>query len=141
MDTWMGDAAFRSYAVCSTILGIKLLAAASYTTIQRFRTRVFLSEEDARTLGGEVGEHPAVTRAIHVHRNDLENIPLFWIVGLIFVLDGASPAATAGWCWTFTASRLAHWAVYLAALQPWRAITYTVGYVAILGMAVQILIP
>ena len=140
MDTLMNDAAFRTYALCSAILAIKMLLAANYTTFQRFRTRIFLSEEDARTLGGEVGEHPAVTRATNVHRNDLENIPVFWAVGLIFVVDGASPAAAAAWCWTFTASRLAHWAMYLAGLQPWRAIAYTVGYLATLGMAVQIVL-
>ena len=140
MDTLMNDPAFRTYALCSAILAIKMLAAASYTTFQRFRTRTYLSDEDARTLGGEVGTHPAVTRAMNIHRNDLENIPLFWAVGLIFVLDGASPGAAAAWCWTFTASRLAHWAVYLAGLQPWRAIAYTVGYGAVLGMAVQIIL-
>lgn len=140
MDTWIGDPAFRTYALCSAILAIKMLVAGNYTTFQRFRTRVFLSEEDARTLGGEVGDHPSVLRAMNVHRNDLENIPVFWAVGLIFVLDGASADATAAWCWTFTASRLVHWAVYLVGLQPWRAIAYTVGYLATLGMAVQIVL-
>jgi len=139
MDTWMNDPAFRTYAVCSTILAIKMLLDANYTTFQRFRTKVYLSDEDVRTLGGTVGEHPAVTRAMNVHRNDLENIPVFWIVGLLFVLDGASPGAAAAWCWTFTAARLAHWAAYLAGLQPWRAIAYMVGFAATLGMAVQVL--
>jgi len=139
MEAGMNDAAFHTYALCSAILAIKMLAIASYTTYQRFRTRVFLSEEDARTLGGEVGDHPSVTRARNVHRNDLENIPVFWAVGLIFVLDGASAGAAAAWCWTFTVSRLVHSVVYLAGLQPWRAIAYMVGYVATLGMAVQII--
>jgi glutathione S-transferase len=134
------DPAFQTYAVCSAILAIKMLLAGNYTTVQRFRSKTFLSEEDVRLSGGVVGEHPAVARALNIQRNDLENIPLFWIVGLIYVLDGASPGAAAAYCWTFTVSRLVHWFVYLAGLQPWRAIAYTVGYLAILGMAAQIIL-
>ena len=74
-----------------------------------------------------------------MQRNDGENIPLFWAVGLVFVLGGASASGAWWYCWTFTIARLLHWVAYLNHLQPWRAIFYGIGYAAILGMSLQII--
>ena len=142
MDALMGNPAFQTYAVCSAILAIKMLLTGNYTTLVRMRNKGFVNTEDANAFGGTPSEqeHPAVAHALRIQRNDLENIPLFWAVGLIFVLDGASASAAAIYCWTFTIARLVHWFVYLNHMQPWRAISYFVGYLCILGMAVQILL-
>jgi uncharacterized MAPEG superfamily protein len=141
MDALFSNAAFHSYAVCSAILAIKMLLTGNYTTYARMSNKAYVNPEDAKQLGGKYDEHehPAVAHALRIQRNDLENIPLFFAIGLIFVLDGASPNASAAYCWTFTIARLAHWIAYLNHLQPWRAILYFVGYLAILGMAVQII--
>ena len=142
MDVLIGNPAFQTYAVCSAILAIKMLLTGNYTTLMRMRNKGFVNAEDAKAFGGTESdqEHPAVAHALRIQRNDLENIPLFWAVGLVFVLDGASASAAAAYCWTFTIARLVHWFVYLNHLQPWRAISYFVGYLCILGMAVQILL-
>lgn len=142
MDVLIDNPAFHTYAVCSAILAIKMLLTGNYTTMQRMRNKAFVNEEDAKTLGGQAKpeEHPAVAHALRIQRNDLENIPLFFVIGLIYVLDGASASGAAAYCWTFTIARLVHWTVYLNHLQPWRAICYFTGYLCILGMAVQILI-
>lgn len=142
MDELMANPAFRTYAVCAAILAIKMLLTGNYTTLTRMRTKGFVNAEDAKAFGGTPNEqeHPAVAHALRIQRNDLENIPLFWAVGLVFVLDGASPAGAWWYCWTFTVARLLHWAAYLNHLQPWRALLYFVGYLCILGMAVQIIL-
>ncbi len=139
MEQLINNPAFQTYALCSAILAIKMLLDGNYTTLQRFRTKTYLTEEDTRQLGGTVGDNPNVARAMNIHRNDMENIPVFWIVALIYVLQGASPGAAAAYCWTFTIARLVHWAAYINELQPFRAIAYFVGYLATLGMAVQII--
>jgi glutathione S-transferase len=141
MSDLVSNPAFRTYAVCSAILAIKMLLTGNYTTLMRMRNRGFVNPEDAVAFGGAPSEqeHPAVAHALRIQRNDLENIPLFWIVGLIFVLSGSSASAAWWYCWTFTIARLVHWVVYLNHLQPWRALAYFVGYLAILGMAVQII--
>jgi uncharacterized MAPEG superfamily protein len=133
--------AFHTYAICSAILAIKMLLTGTYTTLTRMRNKGFVNPEDAAAFGGTPSEqeHPAVAHALRIQRNDLENIPLFWIMGLIFVLSGASASAAWWYCWTFTVARLAHWIVYLNHLQPWRALFYFVGYLCILGMAIQII--
>lgn len=142
MDELLGNPAFRTYAVCSAILAIKMLLTGNYTTMQRMRTKGFVNPEDAAAFGGTPSEqeHPAVAHALRIQRNDLENIPLFWAIGLVFVLSGASASAAVWYCWTFTIARLVHWVVYLNHLQPWRALCYFVGYLCILGMAVQIIV-
>ena len=140
MQELMNNEAFHSYAVCSAILALKMLLAGNYTSIQRTRNKGFVNEEDARMFGGDARptEHPAVAHALAIQRNDLENIPLFFAIGLIFVLNGANAHAAWWYGWTFTFSRLAHWVAYLNHLQPWRAIFYLVGYLCIFGMSFQI---
>ena len=142
MNELLNNAAFQTYATCSAILAIKMLLTGSYTSVQRMRTKSFVNSEDAKAFQGNFGEqeHPVVAHALRIQRNDLENIPLFFVIGLIYVLDGASASASAAYCWTFTIARLLHWIVYLNHLQPWRAICYFVGYLSILGMAVQIIL-
>ena len=142
MNELLNNAAFQTYATCSAILAIKMLLTGTYTSAQRMRTKSFVNSEDAKAFQGNFGEqeHPVVAHALRIQRNDLENIPLFFVIGLIYVLDGASASAAAAYCWTFTIARLLHWIVYLNHLQPWRAICYFVGYLSILGMAVQIIL-
>ena len=137
----MANPAFRTYAVCASILAIKMLLTGNYTAMMRVRNKGFVNPEDAASFGGATSEqeHPAVAHALRIQRNDLENIPLFWAVGLLFVLNGASPSAAWWYCWTFTLARLGHWVAYLNHLQPWRAIFYGLGYACILGMAIQII--
>jgi uncharacterized MAPEG superfamily protein len=140
MQELLNNEGFHSYAVCSAILAMKMLFTGNYTTVQRMRNKGYVNDEDAKTFGGtaEGIEHPAVAHALRIQRNDLENIPLFFAIGLIFCLNGASPTAMYWYSWTFTLSRLAHWVAYMNHLQPWRAIFYFVGYLCILGMSVQI---
>ena len=141
MEGLMNTPAFHTYAVCSAILAIKMLLTGNYTTYQRMRNKAYVNEEDAKALGGTASqqEHPAVAHALRIQRNDGENIPLFFVIGLVYVLGGASAFAASVYCWTFTIARLVHWVAYLNHLQPWRAICYFVGYLCIVGMAVQIL--
>lgn len=141
MTQLMNDPAFRTYAVCAAILAVKMLLTGNYTSMMRMRHKAFVNDEDAANFGGKASEleHPAVAHALRIQRNDLENIPLFFAIGLVFVLGGASASAAWWYCWTFTIARLLHWVAYLNHLQPWRAICYFLGYACILGMAVQIL--
>jgi glutathione S-transferase len=140
MEGLIDNPAFQTYAMCSAILAVKMLLTGNYTSLQRMRNKGYVNEEDARAFGGAPSqqEHPAVAHALRIQRNDGENIPLFFAIGLIYVLSGASAFGAAVYCWTFTIARLVHWAFYLNHLQPWRALSYFAGYLCILGMAVQI---
>jgi uncharacterized MAPEG superfamily protein len=141
MTDLVNDPAFRSYAVCSAILAVKMLLSGSYTTMMRLGNKGFVNAEDAKAFGAPGSselEHPAVAHALRIQRNDGENIPLFFAIGLVYVLNGASPFGAAVYSWTFTIARVLHTIAYTYHLQPWRALCYGVGYACIVGMAVQI---
>jgi len=140
MNELMTNPAFHTYAVCASILAVKMLLTGNYTSIIRMRNKGFVNEEDAKSFGGKATEqeHPAVAHALRIQRNDGENIPLFFAIGLLYVLDGASATGAWWYCWTFTIARLVHWVAYLNHLQPWRAICYFIGYLCIIGMVVHI---
>ena len=143
IDYFIAHPSFRTYALCAAILGLKMLLSAIYTGVQRQRHQGYINSEDARAFGrtgarAGTEEAPAVAHALRIQRNDLENIPLFFAIGLTYVLAGASPIGAVVFCWTFTLARIAHTIAYTWNLQPWRAIFYGVGTLAILGMIVHI---
>src|SRR5262245_66300634 len=105
MTDLVNDPAFRSYAVCSAILAVKMLLSGTYTSVMRIRNKGFVNPEDATAFGAASSsevEHPAVAHALRIQRNDGENIPLFFAIGLVYVLNGASPFGAAVYSWPFT---------------------------------------
>ena len=144
MDTLMDNPAFRTYAVCASILAIKMIYSAVYTSTMRFKTKGFVNEEDARAAGdpsvkASATETPEVAHALRIQRNDGENILPFFAIGLIYVLSGATTGGATAYLWTFTIARIVHTIVYTMQLQPWRAISFGVGVLCMVGMSVQII--
>ena len=145
MDAMLSDPAFRTYAICVSILAFKMLLSAFYTGSRRQRHQTYINAEDARTFGrqgttsAEV-DSAEVAHALRIQRNDLENIPTFFAVGLVYVLSGASPLGATAYFWTFTVARLVHTVAYMRRIQPLRAICYGVGALCVVGMIVQILL-
>jgi len=145
IDYFLAHPSFRTYALCAAILGLKMLFSAIYTGVQRQRNQGYINPEDARTFGSAGAragsqEAPAVAHALRIQRNDLENIPLFFAIGLVYIFCRASPLSTIVLCWTFTLARIAHTIAYTWNLQPWRAIFYGIGTLALLGMIVHIIL-
>jgi len=144
METLALNPAFRTYALCSAILALKMLFSAVYTGSRRQKDQGYINAEDARVFGNTGAaasrdEAPAVAHALRIQRNDLENIPAFFAIALIYVLLGATARGAAAYCWTFTLARVAHTILYTNNIQPWRAISYGVGALSMLGMLVQII--
>jgi uncharacterized MAPEG superfamily protein len=141
MEGLMNNAAFQVYAACSAILVLKMFAVTIATGIARTRTKATTNPEDAPMLGYTVrsDEPPEVQRVHRLHRNDMENIPAFFAIGLIYVLIGASAVAAQAYFITFTVARILHTVTYLAHLQPWRTITFTIGFLCMLGISIQVL--
>jgi len=145
VDTIWGNPAFRTYAICTAILVVKMIFSAVYTGSRRQAHQAYINSEDASVFGGDgVGsaevEAPAVAHALRIERNDLANIPAFWAIGLVYVLAGASATGAAIYFWTFTIARIVHTVMYMNHMQPWRAVSFGVGALATLGMCVSVLI-
>lgn len=145
MDTLMNDPAFRTYALCSAILAFKMILSAFYTTAMRFSSQGYANPEDARAFGppgtqAPPLDPPTVAHALRIQRNDGENIPAFFAIGLLYVLTGASSLGATAYFWTFTVARIAHTIVYMMRLQPWRAISFGIGVLCMLGMITHIIL-
>ena len=145
MEELAQNPAFQTYALCSSILALKLFWSSVYSGIQRQRNQGYTNPEDARVFAaGAVEaaplEAPAVAHALRIQRNDGENLPAFFAIGLIFVLSGASPGSAAAYLWTFTIARLLHTFFYTNQMQPWRALAFGAGALSVIGMSVQTII-
>jgi len=145
MDAFLASPAFHIYALCSAILGVKMLASAIYTATRRQKVGGFINPEDAERFGQpgievKLEEAPEVARALRIQRNDLENIPLFFAIGLIYVLTGASAFGTTVLCGLFTLARVIHTIVYAKGMQPARAICFVTGTSCILIMIFRIVV-
>ncbi len=144
MDTLLANPAFETYAFCSAILAFKMLFSAIYTGTRRSRHQGYINAEDAAVFGpagaaASDQETPEVAHALRIQRNDLESIPLFFAIGLLFVLTGASPWGAWIFCWTYTLARIAHTYFYINRMQPGRAISFVIGASATALMALRVL--
>jgi len=137
----LSNPVFVSYAFYGVIVLLKMLALALLTSIKRFGHGVFANPEDAKVMGVQTKVADSVERVRRNHLNDLENIPAFLFLGLLYVAIQPNPA-TALWHFrVFAGSRILHTFVYqLAIPQPSRALSYTVGFFVCVSMGVQILL-
>jgi uncharacterized MAPEG superfamily protein len=108
----------------------------------------FVNPEDAKAgpanpkpRPGQLDLSDDVDRSRRIHRNDLENIPAFLAIGLLFVLINP-PLAAAQWLmYGFVVARLAHTIAYSTAQRhEVRAIFYSVGSLIVIAMAVWVLV-
>lgn len=121
--------AVESYVVYSGILALKVLLMAPLTGRQRFTKKVFANEEDAKRGGKVKLDDPDVERVRRAHLNDLENIPVFWVLGALYLTTNPNPE-TATWLFrVFTAGRVLHTIVYAVKPlpQPSRALAFGVS--------------
>lgn len=127
----------HAYTVCVLILFLKMLAISCYQGYFRLRYLAFNNDEDAgffkRTLSPD--ELPHVQRAAKAWANDLENIPLFFVLGALAVALNTPSEAAVGIFYVFTSARLLHTLMYLNRLQTWRTIAYGVAVICLLLLA------
>src|SRR5262249_16852080 len=119
---------------------INMLFKATLIGVLRNVRGVHISPEDYRLLGRPVRPpDELIERTRRAHQNDVENILPFFGFVLLFALSGISATVAQRLIAVFTASRLFHTVFYLAALQPWRSLIYTIGAVDLGVMAVLLL--
>ncbi len=129
--------AFQAYAVMIIILSLNMLVLWGYSGAVRGKSKTTPNPEDARR-GASVleAEPPEVARVLRAHRNATANIVPFALLGLVYVLAGASGAAAEALFGAFTLARLAHSWAYLGGRQPWRTIFFGLGAATTLVLVV-----
>ena len=134
--TAINPEAFKLYAICSALLALNLIVLSGLTGVTRGKHKSPANPEDAgKPVDSEyTADHPAVVRVRRAHQNALENIPVFWALGLLYTLGGASPFGAKVYFITFTAARFIHSICHLKGIQPFRSIAFGVGLLCLLGM-------
>ncbi len=128
------------YAFCVILLFLKMLAISCYQGFHRINNKAFKNTEDANFVSVKVRPEdlPLVVRASQAWANDLENIPVFWVLGaLCIALNLNSDFIVWVFC-IFTIARFTHTVTYLSAIQPWRSISYAVGIICLILLAIKI---
>ena len=133
----------KAYAITVVLLFFKMFANSGVQAYHRIGKKAFAIPEDARIFGKTEPlpqELPEVQRAAAVWRNDLENIPIFLFLALVFVLVSPEASDASTYFGVFVVARVLHTIFYLNAMQPWRFLAFLVGSLTSLGLAVRILI-
>ncbi|MGH7924059.1 MAG: MAPEG family protein [Candidatus Binatus sp.] len=133
---------YQFYALVTVILFFKMFAISVVQGVGRVSTKTFVTPEDAAFFAHTApaqDEAPIVKRAANVWRNDLENIPIFLFLGLIYVTLGCWPQGAFIYFTIFVVARILHTITFLLGLQPWRTIFFTIGVAICFILAVQIL--
>ncbi|MCY1161891.1 MAPEG family protein [compost metagenome] len=142
MDHDCMDNLLYVYALCSILLFIKMFAISCYQGFYRIKNKAFKNIEDARFVKvvAHSQELPQVIRANQAWLNDLENIPVFWVLGGLCIILNTSYELTMWLFYIFTIARVVHTITYLGGIQPWRTVSYTIGVICLFIMVIKVVI-
>jgi uncharacterized MAPEG superfamily protein len=130
---------YQFYALITVILFFKMVSISLVQGVGRVSTKTFVTPEDAEFFPPAQEEAPIVKRAMNAWRNDLENIPIFLFLGLIYVTLGLWPEGAFIYFSIFVVARILHTIAFLNGLQPWRTIFFTFGMAVCIILSIQIL--
>lgn len=138
-----GNAVFEGFAFYAAVLILKMMLMSFLTSIQRFRKKAFANPEDTVAHGVDVKQDDEdVERVRRAHLNDLENIPIFLLTGVLFVLSDPDLVFALMLFRLYTLTRIIHTIVYAIYVvrQPARGIAYLVGLVINIIMIIFVFI-
>ncbi|XP_027041694.1 microsomal glutathione S-transferase 1-like isoform X3 [Pocillopora damicornis] len=135
----MDDRFLAAYLFYGAMVMLKTWVMSFLTSRHRIGNKALPSPEDyGKDNTKPVPVNPDVERVRRAHLNDLENIPIFMIVALLYGLSG-EPVARGIWCLRiFTGARFLHTIAYLNGISVPRALGFLSGSVctAVLGFSV-----
>ncbi|PFG62460.1 glutathione S-transferase [Thioclava sp. ES.031] len=145
----MQNPVLATYVIAAALMVLKVMGQGWMTVYRMLKSNSGLaSPEDLRP--GLINRAPDpsqlalndyVDRSRRMHRNDLENIPAFWVAGFLFVLIDPALWLAQTLLYGFVIARLAHfWAYATAQSHEIRATFYTVGSLIVIYMAAHTLV-
>ncbi|XP_076676115.1 microsomal glutathione S-transferase 1 [Andrena cerasifolii] len=121
---------FKVFGFWGSILALKLLAMAPLTARYRFAKKIFINPDDLTFAkkGTVTNNDPDIERVRRAHLNDLENIPIWYIVTALWLTTGPSAWLAGILIKGFVFARITHTLVYaIYPMQPHRALGFFVG--------------
>lgn len=145
----MENPVFVSYMVAAAIMVIKIMGQGWMTVYRMLKSNSGLASPEDLQIGlinkspdpTQLDLNDYVDRSRRMHRNDLENIPAFLAIGLLFVITGPSYMFANIMMFGFVGARLVHALAYATAQShEVRATLYTIASVIVMVMAVEVLL-
>jgi len=133
---------------CAGTLALNMVIKAPLTGFYRLYTKSFITFEDALdAAGGDeekakkmMSENDDVERYRRAHLNDLENIPIFLLVALFYLVTGPSTSMANCHFIAFTASRILHTVAYVGLKSSAiRGLGFLIGTIVLMSMISQII--
>ena len=139
---------FVTYAIAAALGVLKVMGQGWMTVYRMLKVGSgYASPEDLQA--GMINRNPSpeqlevndyVDRSRRMHRNDLENIPGFWVAGLLFVLVAPPLWLAQVLMYGFVAARTLHALAYATKqTHEVRATFYTVGSLIVIYMGAHVL--
>lgn len=143
-----GNPVFDTYVIASALMVLKVMLQGWMTVYRMLKSNSGLASpedlqkglinKDPNTAQLEVNDY--VDRSRRMHRNDLENIPAFWVAGLLFVVVDPPLWLAQSLMYGFVAARLAHFIAYSTKqTHEVRATFYTVGSLIVIFISAYVL--
>ena len=139
---------FAAYLISAALMILKGVGMSWLTVVRMMQEKGgYRSPEDLRKTAlnpapdpKQLAPNERVERIRRIQMNDLENLPFFFIAGLLFILTDPSPLLAQALLYGYVASRFLHFAAYLSAqTHDMRATLWTVGSLIIIFMACRVL--
>ena len=131
---------FVIFALVLVVESVKALFLGTATAYCRGKTGKFINREDADWLGGEVVDNdaPEPGRLSRAHRNTIENLVPFALLGTVYLVVGANDMAGLTYFIAFLISRQVHTYAYLNRRPMLRRNAYSVAWLIQLAMAIHV---
>ncbi len=135
---------FVAYAIATAVMVLKAVAMSWLTVVQMVRFQSgFRSPEDIKKTPMNPNPDPhqlepdeRVDRIRRIQLNDLENLPFFFMAGLLYVLTEPPLLVAQLLFYGYVLSRLLHFAAYFTAqIHEVRATFWTIGSLILLYMS------
>jgi uncharacterized MAPEG superfamily protein len=142
------DPVFRTYTIAACLMGLKMLLQAWVTVYWMLKVNGgYLHPEDIqktplnpKPTPEQLKPNPHVERSRSMQRNDMESVPVFLVIGLLFSLTQPALWAAQILFYGYVLSRFLHaWALGSAQTHDLRATFWTIGSLIIIGMCVYTL--
>ena len=143
------DPAFAAYAIAASLMILKIVATSWLTVWRMTREKGgFRAPEDLRRTLLNPAPDPAqlapnerVERIRRIQLNNLENLPVFLVAGLLFVLTGPSPGLARLLLYSYVAVQWLHFAAYLTARDhEVRATLWTISSLILIFITARVLL-
>ena len=144
----LSNPVFATYAITASLMVLKIMGQGWITVARMIKNDAgLINPEDLKPGPANRNPRPEqlqtledVDRSRRIHRNDIENIPAFLAIGLLFVLIDPPLAAARCLMWSFVVTRLLHTIAYSTAQRhEVRATFYTIASLIVVAMAVWVL--